>query len=252
MAVRRNYTTDTVTAGKFVPIGQDSETMKARLRRINQLSQTSQNSSLISGIGSIVGDSVITPGEKRQLAEEWEHIQSAYSSTVSLVEQLGINPDEFVRFKSAFEQLKVMMESILENMGESTPTDGRLQTVLEAYSSAATILQNYLTAYQNGLTASISEYRLAVTHTPTNPKPGDTIKFSASIYISGVDRTQDLMDEYVEDGSYPDLFDWSIEGTDDDSGYMTAGLGKRVIEIPSSALIGDNVTVSFSSTIVIS
>ena len=88
MSTRRNYTTNTVTAGKFVEIGKSAQDLKAKLRRINLISNSSDNTAQISGIEQIAGDSVITPSEKRLLAEEWEHIEAAYNSTVSLVNQL--------------------------------------------------------------------------------------------------------------------------------------------------------------------
>lgn len=252
MATRRNHSNETVTAGKFVALGQDAQDLKARLRRLNQLSQSSQNSSLISGINGIISDNIITPSEKRQLADEWEHIQAAYSNTVSTVDSLGINPEEFQAFKAAFNQLKSVIEPLLKNMAQSSNVDGSLQGVIEAYNSAATILQNYLTAYQNGLTASISDYRLAITMNPAVPDINDTIQFSASIYIQGVDKTSELMNEQGDvDGLYPDLFDWLIEGTKDDEGYMQSAKGKRVIEIPASAFSSDNISVQFFSTITI-
>ena len=252
MATRRNHTNETVTAGKFVALGQQAQDLKEKLRRLNQIVQSSNNSSQISGINEIIGDNIITPSEKRQLASEWEHIQSAYSNTVATVEQLGINPTEFQSFKAAFQQLKSAIEPLLKNMAQSSNADSSLQGIMEAYNTAATILQNYLTAYQNGLTASISDYRLAITMNPAVPDINDTIQFSASIYIQGVDKTSELMNEQGDvDGLYPDLFDWLIEGTDDDEGYMEQSKGKRVIEIPASAFSTDNITVQFSSTIVI-
>ena len=252
MADRNNLTNQTVTAGKFVELGQKAQDLKAKLRRISQISQSSSNSAQISGINSMLSDNILTPAEKRQLQAEWEHIQAAYSNTVATVEQLGINPDQFQSFKAAFQQLKVVIEPLLKNMSESTAADPNLQGVLEAYNTAATILQNYINAYQNDLTASVSDYRLAITTAPAVPTIDDTIQFSASIYVNGVDRTSDLMQEQGdEDGLYPNLFDWIIEGTDDDEGYMESAKGKRVISIPASAFSTDNITVQFFSTILI-
>lgn len=250
MSTRRNYTTNTVTAGKFVEIGKSAQDLKAKLRRINLISNSSDNTAQISGIEQIAGDSVITPSEKRLLAEEWEHIVAAYNSTVSLVNQLDINPNEFVAFNHAFESLKTMVEGILADMTTESKTDGRLQVLVEAYNSAASILQDYITAYQNGLTQSISSYRLQLTSVPTSPEPDDTIVFTASIFIDGVDSTEDLMQSYIEsDGRCPALFNWDIEGTTDDEGYMEDNLGRRVLSIPASDFSSDRITVAFSSKI---
>ena len=160
MATRRNHSNETVTAGKFVEIGKSAQDLKAKLRRINLISNSSDNTAQISGIEQIAGDSVITPSEKRLLAEEWDHIEAAYNSTVSLVNQV----------------------------------------------------------------------------------------FTASIFIDGVDSTEDLMQSYVEsDGRCPALFNWDIEGTTDDEGYMEDNLGRRVLSIPASSFLSDRIVVAFSS-----
>ena len=250
MSTRRNYTTNTVTAGKFVEIGKSAQDLKARLRRINLISNTTDNKTQLAGIEQIAGDNVITPAEKNTLAAEWEHIEAAYNSTVALVAQLGINPDEFIAFKSAFAALKSMMDSILADMTTESKTDGRLQILIEAYNSAASILQDYITAYQNGLTQSISSYKLSLTSVPLQPDPDDTIVFTASIFIDGIDSTSDLMQQYVDDkGDHPNLFIWDIEGTVDDAGYMADFLGKRQLSIPASDFSTDRITVAFSSRI---
>lgn len=250
MSTRRNFTTNIVTAGKFVEIGKSAQDLKAKLRRINLVSNTSDNTAQISGVEQIAGDNVITPSEKRTLAEEWEHIKAAYNSTVSLVAQLGINPEEFIAFKTAYSSLETMMNSILADMTTDSKTDGRLQILVEAYNSAASILQDYLTAYQNGLTQSISSYRLSLSSTPLSPAPDDTIIFTASIFIDGIDSTADLMQQYVDDkGNHPDLFIWDISGTVNDEKYMEDNLGKRQITIPGSDFSTDRITVAFSSRI---
>ena len=124
-------------------------------------------------------------------------------------------PSEFIQFQSAYSALKSMMESILADMDTSTSIDNsRLTNLLNSYNTSATILQNWINAYMNNLTADVSRYRTSVSHTPSMPSLDSTIVFTAHIYIDGIDKTEALIEANRNDsGLCPDLFDWTISGT---------------------------------------
>ena len=250
MANRINRSLDTITTGKVVEFRGKSRDLRERLARIGQVVSINSTNASVSAIGQIASDSVITPEEKQKLAKEWEHIRAAYNSTVSTVEGLGVSPEEFTSFKNAFSVLQTYMEEILSDMSTSYRSDGRFDIALDAYESAATILQNWINAYNSNLTAGISSYRLAVDYLPVSPTLDDEITFSASIYINGEDKTADLMAIHMdESGLYPDLFIWDISGTDDDSALMESVLGHRSFKVSATDLSGDVIRVSFSASI---
>lgn len=250
MAKRITRELDTVTAGKFVEIGRKSVDLRERLRRMSQVVSDNSINSSIAGIGQMAGDNVITPEEKKILAEEWEHIVAAYNSTVSTIIQLGVNPDEYQALQTAFNGLKSLMDSILADMDTATTVGDRLNVALEAYESAAKILQNWINSYMNDVTSGISSYRLEVISTPASPTLDDTITFSAKIYIDSIDKTEELKNAHRnEAGLYPDLFIWSVEGTNDDDSLMEDIRGKEFFSIDASDIPGDSVRVYFSSSL---
>ena len=251
MAKRTDLQNTIVTAGKFVERGSKSVDMRERLRRMSQIVSAQQGNSSIIGLEQIASDNVITPDEKKLIAEEWEHIQAAYNSTVSSVNSLGVNPEEFQQFKTAFLSLESFVNMILADMSQTTQTDGRFSVAMQAYESAATILQNWINAYQNSLTTDISSYRLAIDRSPSQVTPGDTVVFSAHIFIDEVDRTDDLIASYkdADTGLAPDLFNWIIEGTTDDEEAMKEANGKRMFSIQSTAFKADSIRVWFSSVL---
>ena len=251
MANRLNFSNDTVTGGRFVELGRKSVDLKTRLQRISQVSSNNDSNQSLAGLGSLTSDSVVTPEEKKLLAQEWEHILAAYNSTVSMVGSLGVNPEEFISFQTAFSQLQSLVNDILSDMNSNSQTDGRLDVAIEAYSSAATILQNWINAYNNSLTSDISSYRLDIARLPSSPTLDSTITFTAHIYIDEIDKTEELMNNYKDQdtGLYPDLFNWFIEGTEDDDALIEEVNGKRSFSIPASDFSGDVVKVYFSSSL---
>lgn len=249
MVKRTRFSNDTVTAGKFVEIGRKSVDLKSRLERVSQLVSSTDQSASINAMQQITADNFISPEEKKKLADEWKHIQSAYSSTVSTVTGLGVTPAEFLSFQSAFTSLKAEMESILSDMSKPS-TSGDLDIMLQAYQSAATILQNWINSYNNSLTADISNYRLDVESSPVSPAIDDEITFTAKIYIDGVDRTADMINQYKdENGLCPSLFDWNISGANNDEELMGQVKGKQSFTIPGSSLSGDSIKVFFSASV---
>ena len=249
MANRFTFTNDTITAGKFVELGRNTADLRARLQRLNQMQSVNDNSSSLAGIGQMASDNVITPDEKAIIAQEWEHIKSAYNSTVAMIESLGVDPQEFESFKAAYASLASLMESILSDMDSPSNVGDQFRTILNAYNSAATILQNWVNAYQNSVTSDISSYRLEIKRTPPSPTLDSTIIFSAYIYIDGVDRTADLMNTYMDPqtGLYPTLFNWIVSGTKDDEGLMGRIKGSRTFSVSASDFVNDNISVYFSS-----
>lgn len=249
MANRFNFSNDTITGGKFVEIGKKSVDIKQRLGRFGLIQSANDSNVSLEGIGNLANDNVITPEEKKLLAQEWEHIKAAYSSTVSMVTALGVNPEEFESFKTSFASLSSIVESILSDMNKPTNTDGRFQVAIQAYDSAASILQNWINAYNNSVTAGISSYRLDIEHIPVSPTLDDTIQFTARVYIDGIDRTADLIESYTDSdtGLAPDLFNWYIEGTDDDEALIESVRGKQSFSVEAAELTGDTIRVYFSS-----
>lgn len=248
MANRTRFSNDTVTAGKFVEIGRKSVDLRARLQRVAQLVSSSENNSSIHGIEQITSDNYITVEEKRKLKDEWEHIQAAYASTVATVTSLGVSPEEFISFQTAYGALKDKIDVILSDMTKPSTVDGSLDLSLQAYESAATILQNWINAYNNSLTADISSYRLDVESKPASPTFEDTITFTAHIYIDNVDKTDELINNYKnEAGLCPDLFIWDISGTSDDESLMESSLGKKSFSVACSSFTNDSIKVFFSS-----
>lgn len=251
MAKRNDLQNEIVTAGKFVERGSKSIDMKEKLRRMSQIVSSQKDNSSITGLEQIASDNVITPEEKRLLAEEWEHIEAAYNSTVSSVNSLGVNPEEFQQFQSAFRSLQSFVQSILANMNEPSNTDGRFNVIMQAYESAATILQNWVNAYQNSLTTGVSSYRLDVDHSPAQVSLEDNVTFTANIFIDETDRTEELINSYKDPdtGLCPDLFNWVVSGTKDDEAVMEDANGKRMFTIPASSFLNDSVRVWFSSVL---
>lgn len=251
MANRYTFSFDTVTAGKFVEVGKNTVNLKSRLRRISQIQSENNTNSSLQGIQQIASDNVITPEEKKLLADEWKHISAAYSSTVATITELGVNPEEFESFKTSYRTLESMMNAILADMNSNYTTDGRLDLAIRAYESATTILQNWVNAYQNSLTADISSYRLDVESSPVSPTLEDTIKFKAVIYIDGKDSTEEMMDSYRDPstGLCPDLFQWSVSGTKNDSALIEEIAGKREFSVHASDLSGDIIKVYFASNL---
>lgn len=250
MGVTLNQGLDTITVGKIVERGKKSVDIKTRLERLSQTVSNNNTNSSLQGIQQITSDSVVTPQEKRQLAKEWEHIQAAYNSTVAMVEDLGVNPDEFLKFKAVYAQLSALMNEILADMNSSSKVDGGLEATIQAYQSAATILQNWINSYNNNVTADISSYRFEVEHTPVSPTLEDTLTFVAYIYINGVDKTQELMNANNDgSGLYPTLFQWFVKGTNDDDSLMEEIQGKRSWQISASQLSNDSIRTYFSGTV---
>lgn len=249
MANRLNFSNDTLTASKFVEIGRKSVDLRTKLGRFGLLQSNNDTNSSITGIEQIANDNVITPEEKKLLAQEWEHIKAAYSSTVSTVNGIGVAPEELGALQSAYKTLESIIGSILSDMNSPYQTDGRLSLALEAYESAAKILQNWINAYNNSVTSGISSYRLSVDHSPVSPTLDDTIVFIGRIYIDGVDQTEELIETYkdAETGLAPDLFQWSIEGTKDDETLMESVKGKQMFSVKASDMTGDVIKAYFAA-----
>lgn len=253
MAIRINEGLNTVTAGAFVQIGGKSVDLREKISRVGQVVSNAKTDESLNNLQTITSDGVITPSEKAQIKKEWEHIQAAYNSTVSMVEDLGVNPDEYLSFQSAYNSLKAMMDSILSDMSSSSNTDGSLDSLLQAYQSSATILQNWINSYSNDLTANLSDYSLRVSHTPQYPTLDSTITFTAYIYIKGIDKTEELMSSHEdESGLYPDLFIWDVSGTSDDESIIESIKGKRTWQISASQLAYDVIRARFSSSLYVS
>ena len=249
MAKRNDLQNQVVTAGRFVERGRVSIDMRERLRRMSQIVSIQQGNSSLTGVEQMASDNVITPEEKILLAQEWEHIKAAYNSTVSMMNELGVDPQEFESFKAAYSSLESLMNEILKDMNSTSLVGDQFRTILNAYNSAATILQNWVNAYQNSVTSDISSYRLEIKRTPPSPTLDSTIIFSAYIYIDGVDRTADLMNTYMDPqtGLYPTLFNWIVSGTKDDDGLMGRIKGSRTFSVSASDFVNDNISVYFSS-----
>ena len=133
---------------------------------------------------------------------------------------------------------------------DAQKVDGGLEATIQAYQSAATILQNWINSYNNNVTADISSYRFEVEHTPVSPTLEDTLTFVAYIYINGVDKTQELMNANNDgSGLYPTLFQWFVKGTKDDDSLMEEIQGKRSWQVSASQLSNDSIRAYFSGTV---
>ncbi len=253
MADRINLEVNHITAGKFVPVGNQDLSLKQKIRAIGQTVSSNSDSIKISILEGLANDNVLSPEEKIVLRQELDYIITGYAMIEKNVKEIGLeNSKEFQDYKKVYEELLATIEPVLEDMTTSSNVDSNFLDIFRKYSSYANVLNNYLIAYQAGLQSNLMKYSLVVKPSLKTIGPGETANITAYIYKGDADITElemNKLEESSPSNPYPTLFDWKIQGTIDDAGFETKYKGKREFPISFSDIKGTHFVVSFSSQI---
>lgn len=256
MANRRDLQADHVTAGKFIPVGKDSVSLKQKLRQVGQTVSTSKNNVRVEVIKGIATDLIITPEEKEALKVEMDYITAGYTQMKSYVEAVGLEENHtFKSFKSVYEDLLAAVEPVLADMETSSNVSNDFSTLFSRYTSCATSLNNYLLSFQTGAQDKVNNYTLLIDSSTTNLSKDLKVTLTANIYLYDTNVTLREMDKKViedKEHPYPTLFIWVFSGLTDDIAMQEEALGKRVVEIPYDSIADTSFTAMFMSNIEVS
>lgn len=251
---------NTVTARKFVEIGANGDDVKGKIKLLSQAYLSQMSSAQLTELGKITSDKTVTPDEKKLLKEEWEHIQSAYSSVVAAAADMDIDDtEEFEAYKNAYEKLAEIMESILADMSTTTQLSSSVDSIINEYNSAANLFNIYMTTVSNALLRDINDIRLAVITDKDYFDPGENIVFNGIVQVMNLNTgmfeelTEAQKSIYLDSdtGLYPKLYQWQFSGTKDDDYWNTFAQGKRDVTIPSSAFFRDRIEVILNSDLIV-
>ncbi len=256
MANRRDLQADHVTAGKFIPVGKDSVSLKQKLRQVGQVVSTKANNVRVEVIKGIATDLIITPEEKEALKIEMDYITTGYTQMKSYVEAVGLeDSSEFKYFKNLYERLLAAVEPVLADMESSSSVSKDFAAMFSSYTSCATRMNNYLLSYQTGAQDKVNNYSLLIDSSTTDLSKDLKVTLTANIYLYDSNVTQREMGKITvkdEDHPYPTLFIWVFTGLTDDIAMQEEALGKRVVEIPYDSISGSSFTAMFMSNIEVS
>lgn len=248
--------TDTISAGKFVERKQKSIDVP-KIKRIAQSIYSSNLSAQLNEISKITSDNVITSSEKKDLLEEWNYIQAAFSSTTSYISQMEqLESEEYIALESAYDDLKKAIEPILKDMQSDTEISDDVYKYFEKYSSASDVLNIYINLINNNILKDISDIGLRVSTNKNEIEPGEDAIFRAEIffYENGIGTLipENIKNLYIDDdGLYRALYKWNFKGTNDDDYWNEYAQGREYVTIPSSSFAGESVTAYFNSEIIV-
>ena len=256
MANRRDLQADHVTAGKFIPVGKDSVSLKQKLRQVGQTVSTSKNNVRVEVIKGIATDLIITPEEKESLKVEMDYITAGYTQMKSYVESVGLEEStSFTSFKNRYEKLLEAVEPVLADMETSSSVSKDFSSLFSSYTSWATELNNYLLSFQTGAQDKVNNYTLRIVSSTTDLNKDLKVTLTANIYLYDSNVTQSEMGKIKvldEDHPYPTLFIWEFTGLADNIAMQEEALGNRVVEIPYDSISDSSFTATFMSNIEVS
>lgn len=258
MAKQLDYEDKIVTGGRFIERAGKGLSLKDKLRRLSNTYTSANTNASIKEISKITSDNVITPSEKRNLAQEWGYIQAAFASITNTVSNMGEDEsEEYLALKTAYENLADVIEPILADMNTTTELTTPIDQYIEAYTNSASVLNIYLSLVNNSILEDVSNIGLEVRAEYDYIKPYETVKLTAMIFTAKTGQRVEISDEIKdlykdpETGLYPKLYQWTITGTTDDDYWNEYALGRREVEIPYSSFDGNNVSAFFRADMVV-